>query len=81
MGFLTEEVSFWEMIFRTTISFAVLLILARIMGKKQVSQLTFFHYITGITIGSTAAEIASLKKTPFVDGLISLIWWTMLTVR
>ena len=80
MGFLTEEVSFWEMIFRTAISFSVLLVLARIMGKKQVSQLTFFHYITGITIGSTAAEIASLKETPFVDGLISLIWWTMLTV-
>ena len=74
------EVNFWEMILRTTISFAVLLFLARLLGKKQLSQLTFFNYITGITIGSIAAEIASQKETPFIDGLISLIWWTLLTI-
>nr|WP_313892203.1 DUF421 domain-containing protein [Psychrobacillus sp.] len=68
------------MIIRTTISFAVLLFLARLLGKKQLSQLTFFHYITGITIGSTAAEIASQKETPFIDGLISLVWWSLLTL-
>ena len=73
------EINFWEMIIRTTISFAALLLLARILGKKQLSQLTFFHYITGITIGSIAAEIASQTETPFVDGLISLIWWSVLT--
>ena len=74
------EMNFWEMILRTTISFAVLLFLARLLGKKQLSQLTFFHYITGITIGSIAAEIASQKETPFIDGLISLIWWSFLTM-
>lgn len=74
------EVNFWEMIWRTTISFAALLFLARIMGKKQISQLTFFHYVTGITIGSIAAEIASQKETPFVDGMISLVVWAILTV-
>lgn len=74
------ELNFWEMMLRTTISFIVLLILARWLGKKQLSQLSFFHYITGITIGSTAAEIASQKETPFLDGLISLIWWTVLTM-
>lgn len=74
------DISFWEMIWRTTISFVVLLFLARIMGKKQISQLTFFHYVTGITIGSIAAEIASQKETPFVDGIISLVWWAILTV-
>ena len=74
------DLNFWEMIWRTTISFAVLLFLARIMGKKQISQLTFFHYVTGITIGSIAAEIASQKETPFVDGIISLIWWAVLTI-
>lgn len=74
------ELNFWEMIIRTTLSFSVLLLLARLLGKKQLSQLTFFHYITGITIGSTAAEIASQQETPFIDGLISLVWWTVLTL-
>ncbi|WP_312756111.1 DUF421 domain-containing protein [Rummeliibacillus suwonensis] len=74
------EINFWEMMLRTTISFIVLLFLARILGKKQLSQLTFFNYITGITIGSIAAEIASQHETPFIDGLVSLIWWSILTL-
>ncbi|WP_431810198.1 DUF421 domain-containing protein [Lysinibacillus capsici] len=70
---------FWEMILRTTLSFFALLILARILGKKQLGQLTFFHYITGITFGSIASEIASQEETPFLDGMISLVWWSALT--
>lgn len=74
------EVDFWEMIMRVTVTFFVLLILARFMGKKQISQLTFFHYVTGITIGSIAGEIAGVSKTPLLDGLIAMIWWTFLTM-
>ena len=74
------EIDFWEMIIRTTVSFIILLILARIMGKKQISQLTFFHYVTGITIGSIAAEISVNADTPFFNGSIALIWWAVLTV-
>ncbi|WP_238600548.1 YetF domain-containing protein [Metasolibacillus meyeri] len=74
------EINFWEMMFRTTVTFIALLILARIIGKKQLSQLTFFHYTTGITFGSIAGEISSQKETPFWDGMISLIWWSILTI-
>lgn len=74
------EVDFWEMILRTTVAFIVLLILARFMGKKQISQLTFFHYVTGITIGSIAADIAGETRTPFLNGIIAMIWWAVLTL-
>jgi len=74
------EVDFWEMILRVTLSFIVLLILARLMGKKQVSQLTFFHYVTGITIGSIAAEIVSKSGGPFLNGLLAMVWWALLTL-
>ncbi|WP_431312317.1 YetF domain-containing protein [Sporosarcina oncorhynchi] len=74
------EIDFWEMIIRTTVAFIILLILARIMGKKQISQLTFFHYVTGITIGSIAAEISVNAETHFFNGSIALIWWAVLTV-
>ncbi|AJK90029.1 membrane protein [Lysinibacillus sp. A1] len=67
------------MTLRTLFSFFTLLILARILGKKQLGQLTFFHYITGISIGSIASQIAAVAETPFLDGLISLIWWSFLT--
>ncbi|MFP3917849.1 DUF421 domain-containing protein [Lysinibacillus telephonicus] len=74
------EVNIFEMIFRTTVAFTTILILARIIGKKQLSQFTFFHYVTGITFGSIAAEISSKADGVFIDGLIGLIWWTVLTL-
>ena len=74
------EINAIEMLTRTTASFFAILLLARLIGKKQLSQLTFFHYITGITIGSIAAEISAQTETPFFDGLIALIWWSLLTI-
>lgn len=74
------EINFVEMLVRTSCAFFAILLLARIIGKKQLSQLTFFHYITGITFGSIAAEISAQVETPFLDGLVSLIWWTVLTL-
>lgn len=74
------KVDFWEMILRTTLSFTALLILTRILGKKQLSQLTFFHYVTGITFGSIAADMAGQTDVPFLDGLIAISWWTILTL-
>lgn len=75
-----SNVNFWDMVLRSTLSFFTILVLARIIGKKQLSQLTFFHYITGITIGSIAAEISAQKETLFWDGFISLLWWAFLTI-
>ncbi|MFS0688385.1 DUF421 domain-containing protein [Sporosarcina sp. 179-K 8C2 HS] len=75
-----SKIDFWEMTFRTIFAFIILMLLARMMGKKQISQLTFFHYVTGITIGSVAAEISAQTETPFLDGAVSMIWWALLTV-
>lgn len=79
MGDFTN-VHFFEMIVRTTIAFSAMLIVARIIGKKQVSQFTFFHYATGITFGSIAAEISSKADGSFWDGITGLVWWTFLTL-
>ena len=40
-------------------SFALLFIVAKFIGHKQIAQFDFFDYITGITIGSIAAEMAT----------------------
>lgn len=45
-------------------SLAVLFALTKLMGNKQVSQLTLFDYIVGITIGSIAAELATDLENP-----------------
>lgn len=46
-------------------SFAVLFLVAKFMGHKQIAQLDFFDYITGITIGSIAAEMATELEEPW----------------
>ena len=74
------ELDFFEMILRATLSFIVLLLMTRLMGRKQLSQLTFFNYSTGIALGSIAGDIASESETPFLNGLVSLIWWSLLTI-
>ena len=42
----------------TVLSIIELFFLTKIMGKRQVSQLSLFDYINGITIGSIAADMA-----------------------
>ncbi|MFS8640158.1 MAG: DUF421 domain-containing protein [Symbiobacteriaceae bacterium] len=60
---------------RSVITFFNLLILCRILGKTQVSQLTFFEYVSGITLGSLAAELStnlSIRPWPVFLGLF--VW-------
>ena len=46
-------------------SFGALFLVAKFIGHKQISQLDFFDYITGITIGSIAAEFATELEEPW----------------
>ena len=46
------------------LSVAALFIITKIMGHKQVSQLDFFDYVSGITIGSIGAELATELEEP-----------------
>nr|WP_326185168.1 DUF421 domain-containing protein [uncultured Oscillibacter sp.] len=48
----------------TLLSIAVLFLLEKLMGSKQVSQMTMFDYAIGITIGSIAAELATELEAP-----------------
>ncbi|WP_338469485.1 DUF421 domain-containing protein [Niallia sp. XMNu-256] len=65
---------------RTVFSFLILLMLARILGKKQISQLTFFDYVVGIGIGDMASSMAIESSMKFIDPLIGLIIYTLLTL-
>ena len=43
-----------EVVLRRSLVIVVLLFYTRLLGKKQISQLTYFEYVTGITIGNLA---------------------------
>ena len=55
-------------------SFATLFIAAKLIGHKQIAQLDFFDYITGITIGSIAAEMATDLEEPWKPFTAILIY-------
>ena len=49
---------FWESTWKTAVAFLAVLGYARLLGKEQISQLTFYDYVTGITFGNLAGALA-----------------------
>jgi uncharacterized membrane protein YcaP (DUF421 family) len=54
-------------------SAAVLFILTKIMGDREMSELSMFDYITSITIGSIAAEMATSLEDDFRRPLLAMV--------
>lgn len=71
---------FMMVILKTLIGFSVMLILTRILGKKQISQMTFFTYITGITLGNVAASLIVDKGVSILTGITGLLLWAVLAI-
>ena len=55
-------------------SFVAMFQIAKVLGHKQVAQLDFFDYITGITIGSIAAEMATELEEPWKPLIAMIIY-------
>lgn len=65
---------------RAVVTFSTLFILSRIMGKTQIGHLTFFEYVTGITIGSIAGALSvDLNVRPW-PMFVSMLAWFALTL-
>nr|WP_263326210.1 DUF421 domain-containing protein [Neobacillus sp. Marseille-Q6967] len=71
----------WADLFIRSFSFLILLFLiTKLLGKKQISELSFFEYISGITIGSIAGEaIAGLEKNMF-QGMVAIAIFGLTTL-
>lgn len=71
-------------IYRTAIhsiiAVGTLFILTRIMGKKQIAQLSFFDYVIGISIGSIAAQAAVDPNIHYTQGLTGLLVFTLFAI-
>lgn len=62
-----------NVILRTLLVLILIFLLFKIMGKKQVSQMSMFDYITGITIGSVVADISLDIEKNLIAGIICLL--------
>lgn len=58
----------------------VLFILTKIMGNKELSQLTIFDYIIAITIGSIAAEMSTALESNFIEPLIAMCIYALISI-
>ena len=65
-------------IVRAVIAFFSLLIFSRTLGKQTISQLTFFDYILGITIGSIAASLTTDLTSKAWPHWVGLFVWVLL---
>lgn len=63
---------------RTLLVFAALLLVTRLEAKKQIGQLTYFHYVTGIVLGSIAAQAVVDRTIGLVASLFALVLWVVL---
>lgn len=68
-----------KVVLTSLLSTVALFIIAKILGHKQMSQLDFFDYITGITIGSIAAELATKLEQPWKP-LVAMIVYGGVTI-
>jgi uncharacterized membrane protein YcaP (DUF421 family) len=72
--------SFWEVIYRSIIFIVVLFLTTKLIGKKQISQLSFFEYVSGITIGSIAGEAITGLEKNYLQGALAIILFGLVTI-
>lgn len=59
-------------------SISILFILTKIIGCREMSQLSMFDYINSITIGSIAAEMATSLDDNFIEPLMAMIVYSII---
>jgi len=64
-----------EILLRSLGALVTLFVFTRILGKKQISQLTFFEYIMGITLGELAGFISTDIEKHYFLGLLAMGVW------
>ncbi|CDM70349.1 putative membrane protein [Clostridium bornimense] len=81
----SEEFYMYSSILFSTIIKGILiyflaLILSKLIGIKIISQMNFFDFIMGISVGSMIAKIIINKDHVVFSGVIALIVFTLLTI-
>lgn len=62
------------------VSIALLFILCKLIGNKQIANLSMFDYVNGITIGSIAAEMATCRFEEMLDCAVALILYAAILI-
>lgn len=66
-------VELFDVFFRGILSLVTLFLVTKMLGKKQVSQLSLFDYVIGISIGNFAAEMTINLETNYWNGIFAVV--------
>lgn len=61
-----------EIAVRSLMYLIVLFVATKILGKKQIFQLSFFEYVSGIMIGDIASEVIMGLEGPAIHGILAI---------
>jgi uncharacterized membrane protein YcaP (DUF421 family) len=71
----------WTLIvFRSLLFLIIMLITTKMLGKKQISELSFFEYVSGITIGSIAGEVITGLESNIYHGILAILIFGLVTL-
>lgn len=62
-----------HVLLRGLLSLITLFLITKLLGKKQVSQLSLFDYVIGISIGNFAAEITTDVNVQVMNGIAAVL--------
>ncbi|WJE52479.1 DUF421 domain-containing protein [Bacillus cereus] len=72
------HVSDWLLvIIRSFVLLIILFSMTKLLGKRQISQLSFFEYVAGLTIGNITAEVATGLERNFWHGISSMLVFSL----
>ena len=66
-----------EVVIRSFCIIIGLFFITKLLGKKQLSKLSFFEYIVGITVGDIAGTITMDIELNIINGAVSILIWTL----
>ena len=69
----TDWLEVLDVILRSILSLVTLFLVTKMLGKKQVSQLSLFDYVIGISIGNFAAEMTINTESQYMNGIVSVV--------
>ena len=70
----------WYIVLLSLGSIIAIFILTKLMGYRQMSQMSMFDYIVGITIGSIAAEMSTSLEEDFMQPLVAMVVYTVVSL-
>ena len=69
----TNFMELYDVLIRALLSLVTLFLVTKMLGKKQVSQLSLFDYVIGISIGNFAAEMTINLESQELNGIIAVL--------